>query len=720
MRAMSYRSSGSYQTREQPFSLSSLRSRRNETYDSIGRWLSEQERQSTSGLMVDARAAPSRLGSFTQTLINLDENEEDQKSNAVASSRRFQSRAWSPIASSTNLRQARIPPPELPPPKRKVSHMGHSDDEVIIIEPPPGVWRNRLLERTRDAARRVDRLEESPAKKLKTTTMPHPPINQRQEPECLIITDPLLELETPLAKKTKKPVGNKKPKTQKRRRDFQQQSSVVDSQKVSRDGQVVSCDVQGIPYFLKIAPEIRDEIYRCLLVSRNYIPVSRLWTQVVRRSRIRNGDVDITIDPKILRVCRQTAEEGTRILYSENNFMYLLRDPEAIPAELSRLSDGGNSDNDEILLWIRTTLGTGTRSNVGDRGSARRQNMRYRIKAATRAHGPLINLDKFGHLIRHMGVELEPNRTGKQYQSLLVRALEALVNTPELVTPPPSLTSMSPVDPWAPINKNKISLNTLTVTISPVFEQNQRALRGSDDEEVVARDGQYLSIVKLFSRGSPMIKALKRIDTNFVRINLYSPFVTGDNYIKRCYGPVSYTDGKEPPRHLETTLDLRFLSRHMEVLQREGVFGQMWENDKLILDKREELGRRADSALRGLRQRIEEGCLEKEKCVRRGLWEDHIVAERRRIEDRRRHEENFDHDSRVRCKKRMRMKKLGYDSADSSEFHTDLDSGETECEADGDQNDDDDSGDDFAAPRKTLKITIDRVDGHWRAYRAWP
>ncbi|KAK3365898.1 hypothetical protein B0T24DRAFT_711231 [Lasiosphaeria ovina] len=718
MRAMSYRSSGSYRTREQPFSLPSLGSRRNETYDSVGRWLSEQERQSTGGLMADARAAPSRFGSHTRTLIDLDEDEEDQRSNAVASSRRFQSRAWSPIASSTNLRQARIPPLELSPPKRKVSHMGHSDEEVMIIEPPPGVWRNRLPERTRDAPRRVDRLEGSPAKKLKTTNMPPPPINQRQELECLIIIDPPLEPEAPLAKKTKKPVGNKKPKTRKGRRDLQQQSSAVDLQKVSRDGQVVSCDVQGIPYFLKIALEIRDKIYRYLLVSRNYIPVSRLWTQVVRRSRIRNGDVDITIDPKILRVCRQTAEEGTRILYSENNFMYLLRDPEAIPAEVSHLSDGGNSDSDETLFWIRTTLGTGTRGNFGGRGSAKRQNMRNRIKAATRAHGPLINLNKYGHLIRHMGVELEPNRTGKQYQSLLVRALEALVNTPGLVTTPPSLTPMSPVGPWAPINKNKISLNTLTVTISPVFEQNQRTLRDLDDEEVVVRDGRYLSIVKLFSRGSPMIKALKRIDTNFVRINLYAPFVTGDDYIERCYGPVSYADGKEPPRHLETTLDLRFLPRHLEALQREGVFGQMWENDKLILDKREELGRRADSALSGLRRRIEEGCLEKDKCVLRGLWEDHIVAERRRIEDRRRHEEKFDHDSRVRCKKRMRMKELGYDSADSSEFDTDLDSSEAESEADGDQNDDNDSGDDFAAPRKTLKITIDRVDGHWRAYRA--
>ena len=83
-----------------------------------------------------------------------------------------------------------------------------------------------------------------------------------------------------------------------------------------------------------------DHIYRHLLVSQKPVHVKQLWTEPARsnarRSPRKRGaapeklfemETDTLIDTRILRVCRQTAFEGTRILYSENRFLYILRLP---------------------------------------------------------------------------------------------------------------------------------------------------------------------------------------------------------------------------------------------------------------------------------------------------------------------------------------------------------------------------------------------------------
>jgi hypothetical protein len=77
----------------------------------------------------------------------------------------------------------------------------------------------------------------------------------------------------------------------------------------------------------------------------------------------------------------------------------------------------------------------------------------------------------------------------------------------------------------------------------------------------------------------------------------------------------------------------------------EGPIGNLWENDALMPEKRRQQGVKAEAALANLRKHIEEACLKTEGELRRGLWEEHGIAERRRREKRVRDEAKFDGDA---------------------------------------------------------------------------
>ncbi|SPQ21150.1 9d98c88d-f8da-423f-a30e-1d115587b2a5 [Thermothielavioides terrestris] len=422
------------------------------------------------------------------------------------------------------------------------SFLGNHDDDVIIIDPPAAEMRRALrpllLGTPKDGTIRPAKRPKQPNQQQTNLT------SARRRGRCN--------------------AGPTAPKTNALSASATDATVVVanPAETGTEEVSVVLQSVESVTHLFTLATEIRDEIYRHLLVSTKPIHVQNLWTETARRpSRRGAGDdcANTTIDTRILSVCRQTAVEGTRILYSENCFLYLLRDEVSKGRRSQRFADSGRK----------------------------------------------INLAKYGHLIRHMAIELEPNRTE--------------------------------------------------------------------------------------ASGAPVLKALQRINADFLRINVHvnsdiktgtSSNESGDEADSESDGEVSDTASRRPKkRHLETTIDLRCLPRRMEALSREDPLGNLWANDALMQARRHDQGAKANNTLVNLRLHIEQACLEPEKALRGGVWEDHAAAERRRRE-----------------KKAKEAARLDGDAWDVKDDRQGLDRW-------------------ISRGMRSLIISIDRVGGELRAYR---
>ena len=490
-----------------------------------------------------------------------------------------------------------------------------------------------------------------------------------------------------------------------------------------------------------IAPELRDKIYGYLLVSQKPINVKGLWTEQVRyrtgrrrggrRDEITLDDNENTIDTRILRVCRQAFTEGVRVLYGQNRFVYNLRDPDRSGINLQVAFD------DALMIARRATA--------------------KKNQSASRTGICAINFEKYAPHFRHMAIELDFTRSDDKYMQLMERALLELVST----------------EGDAKGNgARKISLDTLTITISPRWYTNPEAVRRAqmlaanaivrssrrnssyvEDQRIVVHNNKVLSVVRAFSAGSIANKALQNIDANFLRINLLvhknTVIYTGkdDNINVQtgtgataaggAGGSVNDNDvGKnnsdsedeivvggagnslarrgtaagapgDGTRHIERTIDLRFLPRQMEALEVESEDGKpsgskLWERDVLMQEARAKRGSDAAEALRTLRKSFEDACFRGAdyaiKKADKG-WEDHEVAEERRRARQAREQRRWDGYDGVggASKKRKRDEEEDGDDED-----TDDESG-SGSESDDDDSGDDSSGDDSAGQKRKRK-----------------
>ncbi|KAK6071801.1 hypothetical protein SCUP234_09516 [Seiridium cupressi] len=141
--------------------------------------------------------------------------------------------------------------------------------------------------------------------------------------------------------------------------DFDNQLTLMD--RVSL-GRIHGADdpIAAMGLFTKVPTEVRDMIFRHLLVHHRDIRVLRGWSLVFPRSRP-------NLEANVLRVCRVFYRQGLRILYGENTFVYLVRDPSS-----------WRTDTDIVV------------KHVYDRG-----------------HVPI---DKHKHMIRRIKVIVEANR----------------------------------------------------------------------------------------------------------------------------------------------------------------------------------------------------------------------------------------------------------------------------------------------------------------------
>ncbi|KAH6626912.1 hypothetical protein B0J18DRAFT_154211 [Chaetomium sp. MPI-SDFR-AT-0129] len=467
--------------------------------------------------------------------------------------------------------------------------------------------------------------------------------------------------------------------------------------------------VQPVCHLFKLSVEVRDKIYRYLLISATPIQVQHLWTQVARRAvvrRTRRGgggrsggigapSTDDTIDNRVMYVCRQTAVEGARILYSENTFFYLLRDPEVIkgpssyylpdssPTNARRSSRGRMYYNNH-----RYGLASASTSPRKNGSSSRRQN-----DALT------INLARYGPLIRHMAIELEPNRSSEGYEKLMAAALEVL--GPVVPSAGSTTTPNLPRPDNYPPQPFHLHLHTLTITISPRPE-NRRVYRGlrTEDGRKTMETQVVLKTADFFEPGGRVLTALQRLQVDFLRVCLHvnsdvrdgaglgslegdtTEDDSDDGYYEEGEG--GYVDddddegeGEEESdededeeeesdedddddgtihvttsstsgaftgpkyKHVETTIDLRRVPENSVLATaaaQAGPTADLLSNDKLMIEQRQRAGAEAAHTLATLRQHIEQAC----DFVREPLPGEPATAEQEQIQVE---EANADSDS---------------------------------------------------------------------------
>ena len=521
--------------------------------------------------------------------------------------------------------------------KRKRSYGGNRDEDVTEV-PAPRSMRRRdtgvvYIDVDAGAEEQHYHTRPSPPKKVKTqhertlptTLTPPQPGQQQLQPQAEKQQFPqqpenVQQEQHQILEDLAGPVQEQKPQQQ-------QQALPIRAKQPATNASQLAGSSRPPDYFFKIVSEhIRNEIYRHLMVSHKPISVMGLWTKSSRammrhtrrgRNQQAEDEADTFIDARILRVCRQAHAEGIHILYSENEFLYKLRDTGILERAASREAIH--------MVWSNS------------------------LKAGEQRGSGSINFIKYGHLFRHMSLELEVNYTSEKYEQLMVCALEALVNRS---CDPLSRHRNSPN--YFP--NGEILLHTLSITISPVWEEQvtkDRRRGGSGSFDDLVYNGTYLSVVKVFSNGHGVMRALRNINTNFLRINLHAQKIVDKNQEEEeeegeeeeeMTLDVDVPRPEIPTDHLETTIDLRYHPRHLASQRDVGVFGDVFKNDTLIRERRLELGEAAEEKLSSLRRRIEGACAAPDEAVRRGWWENHAVAELCREVDRTRQQLMFEDD----------------------------------------------------------------------------
>ncbi|KAL7625089.1 hypothetical protein AAE478_004303 [Parahypoxylon ruwenzoriense] len=135
----------------------------------------------------------------------------------------------------------------------------------------------------------------------------------------------------------------------------------------------------------KLPVEIRDEIFRYNLVSENNIRVLRGWSLVYPRAKP-------NLDIALLSTCHILRQQGLRILFGENTFLYDIRDPaDHLPA------------TDPVLKRVFANS--------------------------------IIPIDLYGHLIRHVKINVPANRLGYDNMENFAKAIRKFLPGNGLLEP---------------------------------------------------------------------------------------------------------------------------------------------------------------------------------------------------------------------------------------------------------------------------------------------
>ncbi|KAM0235821.1 hypothetical protein ACHAPO_005607 [Fusarium lateritium] len=204
--------------------------------------------------------------------------------------------------------------------------------------------------------------------------------------------------------------------------------------------------------------EIREEIYRGLLVSHKPVPVYDGWKRVFVREKP-------CLDINILMACKKIFNEAIGVLYGENTFLYRLRDMPTQSHAMVNIQELAQSN-----------------AYVPERSHRETYTDMFDDDEAEAVHEPgTINVKKYACLFRYITLQADHNRSQYYTQEFMAEAINIFAQAPSMT-----------------------NIHTLTIIISP------RYTRGS------------FTFVDWFDSKSDLVRALKAVCCEIIRIKIWN------------------------------------------------------------------------------------------------------------------------------------------------------------------------------------------------------
>ena len=247
------------------------------------------------------------------------------------------------------------------------------------------------------------------------------------------------------------------------------------------------------PVTLSTLPaEVRLDIFRRLLVSTRPIIVHKGWEELCRRERDpltgRNRLLDFGLAPRVLEVCKKFFEEGVKILYGENTFKYRLRDLLAPPPVNVEMLP--HNDNVESGSEYEPDEGEVARPPA-------KKPRRGKKSSKTDDFKGDINVEKYMPLIRHISLDAQHNRAGKDFMHSMAEAIGVFAKH---------------------AGATGGTISSLKVIIRPSHGSNQQI---------------SFTFVDFFHPNSPVMGAIRRLKPEFMHTDIMSLFLNGGRKNRR-------------------------------------------------------------------------------------------------------------------------------------------------------------------------------------------
>ncbi|CAG9999744.1 unnamed protein product [Clonostachys byssicola] len=367
---------------------------------------------------------------------------------------------------------------------------------------------------------------------------------------------------------------------------------------------VVQEEEEGIQIF-PIPLEIREEIYRYLLRSNMPIAVFDGWKRVYKHGNTRQTGPAFTDRPaleiSVLRLNKSFYPEAARILYSENTFLYRLRDPPAIcppPINLDALVAFDSASSSTTGSLEGDDPNDGDYQEHNPQSSTRRARSRRKKKELDE---PRINVGKFHHLFRHVIIEAEHNRCGNDTLRNMREALEILINPP-------------------PVDKDSVPLYP-SITVSKPSKKKRNSGRGA--KHGVEREESCTPVIITPNIMTLVIKIRPSLLQNnvFTFVNFFdknSPILEAIRNLQPQQLYVKVMMGQFTNRRNGVNISINFRHRRIDYLATSGE-PDMWARD------REMIIRRKRKAVESLKKLYDLGSEVRKSCNRYLIQHSDIV-----------------------------------------------------------------------------------------------
>ncbi|KAL7903549.1 hypothetical protein HDV64DRAFT_266370 [Trichoderma sp. TUCIM 5745] len=299
------------------------------------------------------------------------------------------------------------------------------------------------------------------------------------------------------------------------------------------------------PTFMGIPREIRMKIYRHLLLNEKEITVHEGWKRVHRNNKL-------SLPMSILRTCKVVHDEACVVLYGENIFVYLLRDPiwpqRAIP-NLATCDEEPPSDDE-------SDSGSEYEDEEGDSCNNHRERC--------------IDFDKYAHLFRKIVVEAEHNRYSKATQQSMAAAIRLFAS-----------------------RNDTCNIHTLTVRISPLWNEERDGLG----------TGSF-TFIDFFEPRAPVIRAIKALDCQMLHVEILTRYMSRQS---SNYTTITYSEDGS----VRLTVNRCWQRLQNVIRQKRAHEGILGENDKVMQLRMREMTSRTSRAIDELAKHVEAQCNER-------------------------------------------------------------------------------------------------------------